>query len=205
MHAKSLQSYLTLFDSMDCSLPSFSVHRISQARILEWAAISFTWPLDRNFIYYISRQVLYQLHHLGSPFILYNIMQWGLHQLALVVKNLCANAGDMRDTSSIPGSERSPGGGHGNPLQYSCLENPMDRGTWWSTAHRVTKSQTRLKQLIIMRIWSCPDSTLKNAFQNLLDKIQISRCGGQVLSRKPVQSHEHVSQRTILALTKRPP
>ena len=45
---------------------------------------------------------------------------------------------------SIPGSGRSPGGGHGNPLQYSCLENPMDRGAWWATVHGVTKSQTRL-------------------------------------------------------------
>ena len=61
------------------------------------------------------------------------------------VKNLPANAGDGRDTGSIPGSGRSLGGGHGNPLQYSCLENPMDRGTCWATVHRVAKSQTRLK------------------------------------------------------------
>ena len=47
----------------------------------------------------------------------------------------------------IPGSGRSPGGGHGNPLQYSCLENPKDRGAWWVTVHRVAKSWTRLKQL----------------------------------------------------------
>ena len=46
---------------------------------------------------------------------------------------------------SIPGSGRSPGGGHGNPLQYSCLENPMDRGAWWATIHKVTKNQTQLK------------------------------------------------------------
>ena len=52
-------------------------------------------------------------------------------QVALAVKNLSVNAGDIRDTSSIPGSGRSPGGGHGNPLQYSWLENPMDRGAWW--------------------------------------------------------------------------
>ena len=54
--------------------------------------------------------------------------------LALVVKNLPASAGDIREAGSIPGSGRSPGGGHGNPLQYSCLENPMDRGTWWATS-----------------------------------------------------------------------
>ena len=68
-------------------------------------------------------------------------------QEALVVKNPPANAGNTRDTGLIPGWGRSPGGGHGNPLQYSCLENPMDRGAWLATVHGVTKSQTRLKQL----------------------------------------------------------
>ena len=63
--------------------------------------------------------------------------------LVLVVKNPPANAGDVRDKGSIPGSIRSTGGGNGNPLQCSCLENPMDWGIWW--AHRVTKSQTQLK------------------------------------------------------------
>ena len=61
-------------------------------------------------------------------------------QVALVVKNLPANAGDIRDTGLVPGLGRSPGGEHGNPLQYSCLENPMDRGAWWATVHRVAKS-----------------------------------------------------------------
>ena len=55
----------------------------------------------------------------------------------LVVKNPPANAGDVRDASSIPGSGRSPGGGHGNPLQYSCLGNPMDRGAWQAIVHGV--------------------------------------------------------------------
>ena len=64
-----------------------------------------------------------------------------------MVKNLCANAGDAGDTDSVSGSERSPGRGNDNPLQYSCLENPMDRGAWWGTVHGVTKSQTRLKGL----------------------------------------------------------
>ena len=56
-------------------------------------------------------------------------------QIALVVKNLPANAGDTRDVGSIPRSGRPPGGGHGNPLQYSYLENPMDRGAWRATVH----------------------------------------------------------------------
>ena len=67
-------------------------------------------------------------------------------QVALVVKNPPVNVGDLRDRDSVPGVGRSPGGGHSNPLQYSCLESPMDRA-WWATAHGVTKSQTRLKQL----------------------------------------------------------
>ena len=71
----------------------------------------------------------------------------GASQVVLVVRNLPANAGDLRDTSFIPGSGRSPGGGHGNLLQYSCLENPMDRGVWRTMVHRVAKSCTWLKQL----------------------------------------------------------
>ena len=68
--------------------------------------------------------------------------------MALVVKNPPANAGDRhRDVGSVPGSGRSPGEGNGNPLQITCLENPMDRGVWQATVHRITKSQTRLKQL----------------------------------------------------------
>ena len=63
------------------------------------------------------------------------------HEVVLVVKNLPANTGDVRDTGSIPGSGRSPGGGNGNPLQYSCLENLMDRGAWWATVQGVAKSR----------------------------------------------------------------
>ena len=64
-----------------------------------------------------------------------------------MVKNLSANAGDVSDTGLIPGSRRSPGGGHGNPFWYSCLENPMDRGAWRATVHGVAQSWTRLKRL----------------------------------------------------------
>ena len=59
--------------------------------------------------------------------------------MALVVKNPPANAGDRRDAGLIPGSGRSPGGGHGNPPQYSCLENPTDRGAWQAIVHSVAK------------------------------------------------------------------
>uniref|UniRef100_A0AC11EA65 Uncharacterized protein n=1 Tax=Ovis aries TaxID=9940 RepID=A0AC11EA65_SHEEP len=64
------------------------------------------------------------------------------NRVVLVVNNLPANAGNTRDMGLILGLERSPRGGHGNPLQYSCLENPMDRGAWWATVHRVAKSWT---------------------------------------------------------------
>ena len=71
-------------------------------------------------------------------------MVQGASHMALVVKNPPANAGDVRDLGSVPGLGRSPEGGHDNPLQYSCLENPMGRGAWQATVHRVAKSQTRL-------------------------------------------------------------
>ena len=71
----------------------------------------------------------------------------GTSQAALVVKNLPANAGDAIDVGSIPRSGRFPGEGHGNPLQYSCLENPMAGGAWWATVHGATESRTRLKRL----------------------------------------------------------
>ena len=69
-------------------------------------------------------------------------LPWGLS-----VKESTYNAGDLRDMGSIPGLRRSPGGGHSNPLQCSCLENPMDKGAWQDTAHRVPKSWTQLKRL----------------------------------------------------------
>ena len=75
-------------------------------------------------------------------------------QVVLVVKNLPANTRDIRDTGLIPGLGRSPGGGHDNPLQYSCLENPMDRGALWATVHKVANSRTWLKQLSTVHIFA---------------------------------------------------
>ena len=62
--------------------------------------------------------------------------------MTLVVKNPPASAGDVRDTGLIPGSEKSPRGGHGKPLHFSCLENPMERGAWKATAHGIKKGWT---------------------------------------------------------------
>ena len=81
-------------------------------------------------------------------------------QVGIVVWNPPVNAGDRRDADSTPGSKRVSGGGHGNPLQCSCLENPMDRGAWQATAHRVTKSQTRLKR-ISMHAWVFGKKTIE--------------------------------------------
>ena len=66
-------------------------------------------------------------------------------QVVLVVKNLPANAGEVGDVGLIPGSGRSPGGGHGKPLQYSCLENPKNIGAWLAVAHRIANSWTELQ------------------------------------------------------------
>ena len=78
-------------------------------------------------------------HH-NSPLFLSGYSTHRAFQVVLVVKNLPDNAGDIRDAGSILGLGRSPGGGHGNLLQYSCLENPKDRGAWHAEAHRVTES-----------------------------------------------------------------
>ena len=74
-------------------------------------------------------------------------------QVVLVVKKPSVNIGAVRNAGLIPGSGRSPGGGHHNPLQYSCLENPMDRRAWWAAVHRVAKNQTWLKRLS-MHAWN---------------------------------------------------
>ena len=82
-----------------------------------------------------------------------------------MVKNLPANARDARDGGLIPGLGRSPGRGSGNPLQYSCLENSMDGGAWWTTAHRITKSQTKLNRLMLV---SCTQYSILNAQPRIL-------------------------------------
>ena len=118
----------TLLDPMDCSLPCSSILGIFQARVLEWVAIFFSrgssQPRDWNQVSCIAGR-LYPLSHQRIP----------------DGKESACNTGD---SGLIPGLGRSPGKGHGNPLQYSCLENPMDRGAWRATVHGVTKSQTWL-------------------------------------------------------------
>ena len=119
MYAVHAQSSLLLCDPVECIPPGSSVHGIFQARILEWIAISFS---KRS-----SRPRDHTRISGGS-----------------VVKNPPANVGDASDMGLIPGSERTPGAGNGCSLQYSCLENSMNRGAWRATLHGVAKSQTRL-------------------------------------------------------------
>ena len=79
---------------------------------------------------------------------------FGASQVMPVVKNSPANAGDRRDMGSIPGSGRSPGGEHGSPLQYSYLENPMDKGAWWATFHGFAESDVT-EQLTLALTCTC--------------------------------------------------
>ena len=118
--AKSLQSCQTLCDPMDCSPLGSSVHGIFQARVLSNLLLITT-----------------QGASLGTHTII-----WFL--TSLVAQTVKASAYNTGDLGSIPGLGRSPGEGNSNPLQYSCLENPMDRGAWQAKVHGVAKSQTWL-------------------------------------------------------------
>ena len=86
----------------------------------------------------MSRCTLVYIEWINNKVLLYSTS----FPFGAVVKDPFASVGDVGDLGSIPGSGRSPGGGNGNPLQYSFLENPKDRGTWWAIVHEVTKSWT---------------------------------------------------------------
>ena len=111
---------------------------------------------------------------------------WVDHQVELVVKNL-PTMQEIRDVGSIPGLGRFPGGGHGNPLQYSCLENSMDRGAWWARVHRFTKSQTQLS----MQRWLLPIfcTCIRNLYNCLARKEK-----GNIYSLALVHSHSRAVQ-----------
>ena len=86
----------------------------------------------------------------------------GASPVLLVVKNPPANAGDIRDSGSMPGSGRSPGEGNGNPLQYTCLENSMDRGAWQAIVHEVANSQTQLTlHFICVQLCTIPRTVVR--------------------------------------------
>ena len=147
-----LLSYAPLCNSMDCSLPESSVYEIFQARILEQVAISnsrgSSWLRDPScisFDFNIGRQILYRWATWKVHLLLYNIQKPSLHLILseyisqkFEISPLPANAEDIRDVDLIPGWKISSGGGKGDPLQYSCLENAMERGVWWDLeVHRI--------------------------------------------------------------------
>ena len=145
-----LQSCLTLCDPMDCSLAGSFVHGIIQARVLEWAALPLEDPPPGD----ISNPGIDP----KSPAWQQIFYHWGMLAMGLPCwlrnkESACHTGDNVRDAGLIPESGRFPGGRHGNPLQYSCLENPMDREAWQATIHRVRKSQTQLKRLRTHTCW----------------------------------------------------
>ena len=128
--AKSLQSCPTLCDPIDGSPPGSSVHGILQARVLEWGAISF------------SSAVLGCVQLFATPWTVAHRfpLPMGFPRQEYWSGLSFPSLGDLPN----PGLERFPGEGHGNPFQYFCLRNSMDRGARWATVHGVAKSQTRL-------------------------------------------------------------
>ena len=147
MCAKSLQSYPTLCDPMDCSPPGSSVHGILQARVLEWVAMPSSRPTG------LQSQMLWGLllpmpgPQAGEP----NVE---LRTLTPVGEPLWYNYFPVCGSLTW-----SVGEGNGNPLQYSCLENPRDGGAWWAAIYGVTQSRTRLRWLSSSSssIWSVCD------------------------------------------------
>ena len=142
VHAHT-QLCLTLCNPMDCSPPGSPVHGIFQARILEWVSISFSRgsSRDQSRISCIGRQILYYCAT-WKALLDVSVQTHRTSHVVLVVKNLPANVGDIRDEGLTPGLGRSAGGEHDNLFQYSCLENPMDRGAWRATVHSVSELDT---------------------------------------------------------------
>ena len=142
-----LLSYVPLCNSMDCSLPESSVYGIVQARILEQVVISYSrgsfWPRDLSCISFgfsIGRQILYHWATWKPHLLLYNIQKPSLNLIPseyifqkFEISPQISNEGDVSDVDLIPGWKRSPGGIKSDPLQYSCLENPMEGGVWRAT------------------------------------------------------------------------
>ena len=110
-------------------------------------------------------------------------LESGASKVVLVVKNLPANAGNMKDSVSISALERFTGGANGNPLQYSWLENPMDRGIWWATVHGITKSRTELNIWALPGAWEfCEKMAMQPSFTcvHFLNGELMEFCGGHI-------------------------
>ena len=125
---------------MDCSLPGSSVYGILQAKVPEWGVIAFSDISSRTLFSLETISILIT----GTTIYLSLAMSYNCFQGGSVVKNPPANEGD---TGAITGSGRSPGGGNSNPLQYLCLNNPMDRGAWWATVHSIAEESDMTERL----------------------------------------------------------
>ena len=154
MHAKSLQSCPTLCNPMDCSPPGSSVHGDSPGKNTGLGCHAFlqelflTQGLNPCLLCLLHcKWIIYPLSHLGSPCLWWFRLTGGASG-----KESTCQCRRYKRLGFDPWLGRSPGGEHGNPLQYSCLENPMDRGAWQATVPWVTKSQTWLKWLSKSRL-----------------------------------------------------
>ena len=154
--SKDVQSCPTLSDPMDCSLPGSSIHRVFQARVLEWGAIAFSNLHTGTHIYTYTHINTKINRNMNIYTYIYIPTHINIHLYTFLYtctpahisfsgysdsKESAYNAGDQ---GLIPGSQRYPGEGNGNPLHYSWLENSMDRGAWRATVPEITKSRTRL-------------------------------------------------------------
>ena len=155
--AKSLQSCLTLCNPIDGSPPGSAIPGILQARTPEWVTISFSnawkWKVTVKSLSCVRLlATLWTAAYQAPPSMgfpkqeYWSVVPLRSLQVGLVVKKSPANAGGIRDTGLIPGSGRFPEGGHGNPLQSSYLENPMDSRAWQTRVHGVSQSLIWLKQ-----------------------------------------------------------
>ena len=116
-----------------------------------------------------------------------------------MVKNPYASAGEVRDVGLTPGLGRSPGGGHGNPLQYSCLQNPMDRGAWHTTVHRVAECQIRLKRFSMSactRTHTLEFSTLHN--EDSIHNIEFTGSQSQQGHKNHIVGEETEAKREVI-------
>ena len=128
-----------------CCQDSLSCHLISTITPSRWPSQQDVIGLPQaSLLQFILQLTCRTSTYLTSLFLGFIIPWWLSWSKTTTKKTLPANAGDERDLGLIPGSGRTPGEGHGNPLQYSCLENSMDRGAWQATVHGLTKSWTRL-------------------------------------------------------------